>query len=784
VGDADATDETMAASLAQGGGELIGGRYRILSLLGAGGMGSVYRVRDTELDEVVALKMLHRHIVSSPGALARFRQEVKLARKVTHRNVARTFDIGEHAGEKYLTMEYVDGESLSAVLRRRGAMPISDAIAVAVAVCEGLQAAHAAGVVHRDLKPDNILFAKDGRVLVTDFGIARGLSSDGASQTMGQTVGTPAYMAPEQVEARPDIDGRADVYALGAVLFEMVTGVRAWGGEGAMQVAAARLHEPPPDPRARRPELPEALAQVIVRSLARAPGDRFASASELAHALAALAGAVATAPQPPRSPSLSPVPSVQSLSSTPRSTTGDLSMAVLPLRNLGAPEEAYLADGLTEDLIDALSMTHGVKVRARGAVMEFKGQEADPRVIGQRLEVRVVVEGSVRKLGEQVRVTVRLLNVDDGFQLWTRRFDRSLGDLLTVNEEAAQAIAQALSARVGAVPRAAVQDPVAVELYLRARQLSEGEVFTRPESLVLFEQALARTPEDPTILSAYAAALSRVEPSMGALSLKNESARRSREVAERAVAVAPHLGEPWLALALALRAESDAIGAIRAVKRSLRNAPSLASAQEMAGSMLIEIGPVDEGVEILRRARWTDPQMFRTAALLVRAYDLAGRVEERDQLIAELRGGPRPDFIWLARMRQILWHRLPLELVLPPKLPAMPMKLMNLLYSGIQSSPSDPVWRAEFRKFIDAAAMRPIAKRFPCQLMAEVEAYLGNPTLALDWIAEASEHEFADIVWIDRVPIFESLRSDPRFPALRATIAARAAVLLAAWREP
>ena len=250
-------------------------------MIGSGGMGTVYRARDLELDEVVALKVLRRELLSAPGIVDRFRREAKLARRVTHRNVARVFDIGEHEGEKFLTMELVDGESLAATIAREGAFSVVRAVEIAAAIAAGLASAHAAGVIHRDLKPDNVLIASDGRVVLTDFGIARAIISSGPAATVGGLVGTPAYMAPEQVEGR-EVDARADLYALGALMFELVTGHRAWARRTAIfVVAAARLTSPPPDPRARRPDLPAPAAELIMRCLARQPEHRPASAEEV-----------------------------------------------------------------------------------------------------------------------------------------------------------------------------------------------------------------------------------------------------------------------------------------------------------------------------------------------------------------------------------------------------------------------------------------------------------------------------------------------------------------------
>src|SRR4051812_34755973 len=263
------------------GPQLLAGRYEILGLVGVGGMGSVYRVRDLELEEVVALKVLRRDLNLTPDLLDGFKLEVKLARRVTHRNVARVFDIGEHEGERFLTMELIDGEPLSAALAKGGPLPILRGMEIAAGVAAGLAGAHAVGVVHRDLKPDNVLLATDGRVVVTDFGIARALADAGGAVKAGDLVGTPAYMSPEQVEGLADIDGRADIYALGTLLYELVTGTRTWPGDSAYSVASARLVSPPPDPRAKRPSLPIPHAEFILRCMARRREDRYASALDV-----------------------------------------------------------------------------------------------------------------------------------------------------------------------------------------------------------------------------------------------------------------------------------------------------------------------------------------------------------------------------------------------------------------------------------------------------------------------------------------------------------------------
>lgn len=312
--DASGTAELRAVGL-------VAGRYELLDVLGIGAMGKVYRVRDTTLDEVVALKVLRSQIARDPDALARFRSEVKLARRVTHVNVARTFDIGEDHGQLFLTMEYLAGDSLGARLLRESVVPVVEAERIAFQIVQGLMAAHAAGVVHRDLKPDNVMFDGD-RVVLTDFGVARVLShpSGARSQTMG-ILGTPAYMAPEQVEGRRDIDGRADYYALGVMLWEMLTGELPFKGESPAAVAVARLLREAPDLRAVNPNVPASVSRLVSRLLSR-DRERRGTAEEIADCLKASGQHVwrAHAPLSSESTSSAPAPSSLARSSAPPSS--------------------------------------------------------------------------------------------------------------------------------------------------------------------------------------------------------------------------------------------------------------------------------------------------------------------------------------------------------------------------------------------------------------------------------------------------------------------------------
>ena len=748
----------------------LGGRYTVLGLVGVGGMGSVYRARDAELDEVVALKMLRKELVDTPGMLERFRQEVKLARRVTHKNVARMFDIGEHEGEKFLTMEYVDGESLASLLAERQPS-LEEIAALTRAICAGLAAAHAAGVVHRDLKPDNVLIEKGGRVVLSDFGIARALDDAKlAVMTSGLPIGTPAYMAPEQVEGG-QVDARADVYALGAMLYEMITRQRPWDGDSVFAIAAARLTQPPPSPRAVRPGLPHAVADVVVKCMARKPADRYAAIEDVARALdAALAGYETSRPMTP--------PKIERVEPEAKA------VAVLPFRNSGKPEDDYLAEGLTDDLIDALSMTRGLRVRARGAVMQYKGVDRDPRDTGRELDVQVVVDGSVRKVGGQLRINARLVSVADGFQLWAKRFDTPEKDFLSVGDEAANAIAQALTVERAAPAREAPTDPIAIDLYLRARhEYNKGWIPNVQKAIDLFEQALARAPDDPTILSGYA--LAQLRKFANDLDGTDESGEIGRKAAERALAIAPHLGEPRVALANLALNLGDAVGAATAVREALAVAPGSADVHDLRGRLLVEAGEPEEGLVALRTAMAIEPYGGRAKSDMVRVLALLGQWQAVEAALSGwISLTDNANFFWFVSARLAMWKRdaawakriREATTLLDFPLRGPVIEFSTLIADGVLTE-GLMAMAVDWGKMSSRAVRRPM---FFQQLSAEVMAFSGNDEASLAAIEAADALGLIDVVWADRCPLLEDVRKTPRFMAARARIAARAAAVVAA----
>ncbi len=758
---------------------LIASRYELLGLVGVGGMGSVYRARDTELDEVIALKVLRRELVDAPGMLERFRREVKLARRVTHKNVARTFDIGEHQGERFLTMEFIEGESLGRLLEREGTIGISRAIEIVSAACSGLSAAHAAAVVHRDLKPDNMLIASDGRIVITDFGVARGGFEASPLQTLGLPVGTPAYMSPEQVEGAQDIDARTDIYSMGAILYELLVGECAWGGPSPYSVAAARLTAPAPDPRRKRLDVPDALAEISIKCMARERAHRYGSAEEVAAALAEVAAQI--------DPMTGRTRVVRRQSSQPPPREVEKYVLVLPFANRGEPADEYIADALTEDLIEALSVTKGLRVTPLGAAMAVKSTDAnprDPREAGRALGAQVVVEGTLKKAGDVLRVSARLVSVSDGFQLWTRRYERSVGDFLAVADEAANAIAESLTVRRFVPAREAPSDPGAIDLYLRARhEYHQGWASNVLTAIGLFEDALKRAPNDPRILSGYAMAhmrrLANEDSSEG-------TAHVALRAAERARAAAPSTGEPLVAMATYHLTMGEYATAAREVNDALRRSPSLPDVHDLCGRILVEVGRPEEGISFLERAILLEPRMFRSKGDVVRVSALLGDWGPANELFEST---PRDDaevnFVWFLRGRLAMWRadeawatatlarKSTLTFAMAPVVIAMCTLIRERRVPDVLFDMTDSMGKVTGR-----VRRRPIFFR---QLKAEALAYVGEAEEALGAIDEATALGLIDVVWMDHCPLFDSLRAHPRFAAARAQVAERAALVLEAF---
>lgn len=757
---------------------LLANRYELLGMLGAGAMGTVYRARDRELDEIVALKVLKKEIANA-DMLDRFRREVKLARRVTHRNVARTFDIGEDGGDRFLTMEFVEGEMLAALLARRGRLPLNDVVRIAKDICAGLSAAHAVGVIHRDLKPENVIVAKDGRAVITDFGIARAAQGE-ATRTVG-IVGTPAYMAPEQVEGAADLDARADLYALGAMLFELVSGQQAWNGDTIIAIAAARLIHPPPDVRTVLPSLAPPMADLLLRLMARRREDRPATADDVASALDLLSTPSLVPKQPPISATL-PIGALAAI--TPKTRPGTRVIAVLPIINLGPSDDEYLVDSVHEDLVDLLSVVPGLAVRPRGDTMRFTDKGRDAREIGRSANADVVVDASFRRIGNQVRAAFRLIAVADGFQLWAQRFDRKPEEVLTIADDAGAAIAKALTAEVAEKNAPRAHDPETEELYLRGRYLlRRGWADYMVEATKLFERAHARAPDDVRISGMYALAIART---YGLPPRGREVAEQARQIAEQTLAREPKQADAKVAIAILHLQDQEVDGAVRAFRQALAINPNGVEALDWIGRIMGEVGRVEDAITYLRRAASIDPEnvapRFQIARLRSMFGDVPGMLAE---LGPNLPTHPGDVALWfILRARDTLWRRNVTEATALKELARATPQLPESARFGIDAMLGVVLGQSiELQKPDSLDRILPVDQSrtprrasFNAQIRAEVAgASPGNNVVAtLDALRHADSNQLVDLVWLDRCSLFDPIRTLPEFVAIREHVAIRA----------
>ena len=490
-------------------------RYALDRELGHGGMATVYLAQDLKHGRPVAIKVLRPELAAALGA-ERFLREIEIAARLTHPHILPLHDSGEANGFLYYVMPYLEGESLRDRLNREPQLPVEEAVRIAREVASALSYAHSHDVVHRDIKPENILLS-GGEAVVADFGIARAIVAAGTEKLTdtGLAVGTPGYMSPEQATAEAHIDGRADTYALGCVLYEMLAGHPPFLGTTAQEVLARHTLDPVPPLRTIRRAVPPAVEHAVFKALAKSPADRFPRAAAFSEALTQTGAPPSLTRQAAR-PAVFVAAGVAALVAgyvllTRRpGSSGDpaRSIAVLPFVNIGAdPNNEPFSDGMSEELITALAKVEGLRVTARTSAFSFKGKEVDVREIGNKLNVGYVLEGSVRRAGPRLRVSAQLINATTGYHLWSDEYDRDAGDVFAVQDEITRAIVGALRLKLSGTANAALVKPAtgnaeAHDLYLQGRYF-----FAKRDSTSLrkaqdyFERAIA---DDPSYALAYA----------------------------------------------------------------------------------------------------------------------------------------------------------------------------------------------------------------------------------------------------------------------------------------
>ncbi|WP_375767485.1 protein kinase [Archangium gephyra] len=759
--------------------ELFAGRYALEALIGRGGMGHVYRARDVLVGDVVALKTLELGKEPGSDALERFRREVRLARRIAHPHVARMHDLGEHAGQNYLTMEYVEGQDLRSLLAREGPLAPVRAARIALDVCEGLAAAHAAGVVHRDLKPANVLVEKGGRVVLTDFGIARALVDEAARTTQG-TAGTPMYMAPEQLSSG-EVDARADLYAVGLMLYEMLTAAMPFSGDSPMAVAFARLRQPPPDPRAKT-AVPDALAGLVLHCLAREPEERPASALQLAQALRAwleglgeqmptlaVAPTLATPPAPPRE---TPTPVRSSGALT---VTGELGLAILPFRFQGAPEREHLGEGLTEGLIDVLSRTRGLRVSGSGATARFR-TEREPRTVGRELGVGFLVDGTVQASGTTARVSIRLVETAHGTQLWSGRFEDSSPDAFELQDRLGPRIAESLRLELRLATHRDTLPPEALALYQQSFRQGYTPNYAPDVTLGWLEHCIALAPDFHPALALHTIFALRAWYVGGANPQRNWETL-ARDSIARLEQRAPQMAETHLVRGMLASQEGDWRKAVLASRASLEAAPTFPLAMQFLGSLQCEAGRADEGLVHLRRASELDSRLGFSLFELARCSALRGRMEDYRKVSEQLATFGTYRVPWLMlRLRVSAWTG-DLEDVRQVKR-ALEDETLGPARTGVRYAAAVLGEMEPLDSLAPLAELlsRPLSPRFASflrQLATEQLCLTGHPEKALEHFLRAAETALIDLEWTDRCPALAPLRALPGFAEGRRLVRAR-----------
>jgi len=763
-------------------------RYRLEREIGAGGMATVYLARDLRHDRQVALKVLKPELAAALGE-ERFLREIQVTANLQHPHILPLYDSGSAGGALYYVMPVVRGESLRERLTRERQLAVDDAVRIVRQVALALDYAHRQGIVHRDIKPENILL-QDGEPLLSDFGIALAVSEAGGSRLTGTgfSVGTVQYMSPEQAAADRDVDARSDVYSIGAVAYELLTGEPPFTGATHHAIVGKLLAERPTAVRVVREAVPEGVETAVMRALAKVPADRHQTARAFAEALAAPPAAAARSARSRLGWAVVAValvavagyaavrsgilgPAAEPDAAKPE---GIHSIAVLPLDNYsGDPAQDYFAEGITDELTTVLATISELRVISRGSAMQFGGRSRPPAPeIAKALNVDALVEGSVARSGDRVRITAQLIDARADRHLWAKSFERSSADVLALQAELATAIAGEINVRLTAreadhLAATRAVDPEAYDAYLRGRYF-----FNRPSDENLqkaighFEEAVRRSPDFAMAWSGLSDAYLWMGYNEG-LMTSSEARGKAKEAAERAVSLDPNSAEAHASLAtFKLFYEYDWVGSEREYRRAIELNPSYAFAHDQFALALAFTGRYEESFAESRRAAELDPlspQVFIDAAIApmflkdtAAAKSFIAKAGDLDPSYffpVMLRGWLELE---LGRFRAAIPH---LERAATMGAPPFVTAFLGFAYGAAGER------ERALATFDQLKALSPGGRVVPFNL-ALVHLGLGDHAAALDQLERALEADSQMVPWLGRDAIFDPLRGEPRFKAL------------------
>jgi serine/threonine protein kinase len=778
-------------------GRLLAGRFEILEEIGRGGMGTVFRVLDRKIGEEMALKLLRPEVAADNTVIERFKNELKVTRRITHKNVCRMHDIHEDEGTIFVTMENVPGEDLKSLVNRAGRLSPDRVLLIARQIADGLSEAHRLGIVHRDLKPQNIMIDRKGNAKIMDFGIARLLAGPDLTGA-GKMIGTPVYMSPEQVDGSA-VDQRTDIYAFGVILYEILVGRPPFEGDNSLSVALKHKNEAPKPPRESNPQIPEELDRLILKCLAKKKEQRFQDTEELLAGLAEVKKGI-------------PIEKTALVEKRATRLTGIerqsiRSIAVLPFKDLSPQhDQDYFCEGLAEELINALTQVKGLKVAARTSSFYFKGKDEDIREIGRRLDVASILEGSVQKSGNRLRITAQLISVSDGYHLWSERYDRKAEDIFAVQDDIALAVVEKLKVKLlegekEKVTKRYTESKEAHQLYLKGRYHWNRR---SPKDMILavdcFQRAINKDPEFALPHVGIAdvfhmlAEFGFIPPREGYL--------KSRALLRKAQEIDDSLSELYSSLALITYCyEWDFPTAERLAHRSIELNPQSTWGHATRAEILGAWGKMDDALEEAKTFIELDPLFSLAAALYGLILGYTGKEEEsREIMLSTL--ATEPDNPMLN-----LW--LSMTYLIKPALPEQAVEYLQKAadfgaasaygYLGLAHAMAgrkdearrclEKLEKIEKESFVPFALkpvlylksglqhFRPFKKKYvPAYLKALIRLGLNEKEEALAQLEKSSQaRDYLIPVTLEYIavldlPWIEEFISSPRFKALRAKI--------------